>query len=81
MIGDPAKRERVSDLMSRRQIDLSSLEQSTGLQRRIVEAIACQRYTPSPGQREQVSGVLGVDRERIIWGHATVVDQQIHQPI
>lgn len=81
MIDAPSKRERVSDLMSRQRIDLTSLERSTGLQRRIVEAIACQRYTPSPEQRAQVSGVLGVDRERIMWGHTTLVDKQIHQPV
>ena len=77
----PSKRERVSELMSRRRIDVTSLEHSTGLQRRIVEAIVCQRYTPSPGQRDQVSNVLGVERERIIWGHTAFVDKHIHQPI
>ena len=81
MIGQSSKPWRVADLMYQHQYDVSALAETTGLDDRVVEAIACQRYTPSLQQRLRVSSVFGLERERIMWGHATVVDREIHQPI
>ncbi len=64
----------VEDLMGERRLDVDALVQSTGVERRIVDAIARQRYTPSPEQRECVSSALRFPRNQIVWGHRTIVD-------
>lgn len=74
------KHHRVADLMRLKGVDLDDLESHTGLDRRVIEAIAHQRYTPSAEQRMRVSGVLGVRSEQIMWGHATPVQEYIHGP-
>ncbi len=60
MVAQTSKRVTVASVMDLRKIGLDGLVGSTGLQKRIVKAIACQRYTPSPEQRERVSGALGM---------------------
>lgn len=72
---------RVADLMDQHKYNVSTLAETTGLENRVVEAIACQRYTPSLQQRLSVSAVFGLQCELIMWGHATAVDREIHQPI
>jgi len=73
--------ERVIDLMRRQKMELDSLADRSGVERTVVEAIACQRYTPSPEQRKRVSGALGVRHDQIMWGHACAVEEHIHEPI
>ena len=47
---------------------------SSGLDKRVVEAIVHGRYTPSPHERQRMAAALGVDLEQITWDHATAVD-------
>jgi ribosome-binding protein aMBF1 (putative translation factor) len=75
------KYHRVADLMERRGVDLERLVRDTGLDSQVIEAIARQRYTPSPEQRMRIARVLGMDCDQIIWGHATPVQEYIHGPI
>ena len=79
MIAIP-RNHRVADLMTEREMGIDELVASTGVGRRIIEAIVHQRYTPSPDQRDRVSRVLGVERDRIVWGHLATVEQHIHSP-
>jgi hypothetical protein len=75
MVAAAKEFQTVADVMQQRSIDLDELVRSTGICRRIIQAIAHQRYTPSPQQREQVSNALRFPRQRIIWGHFTPVDE------
>jgi hypothetical protein len=68
----------VADLMGRHDLCLDELALLSGLSRRIAEAIARQRYTPSPEQRDCVSRVLEFPRNRIVWGHAALVEEQVY---
>ncbi len=79
MIAIPRVR-RVADLMNEREMEIDELVASTGVGRHVIEAMVHQRYTPSPDQRERVSRVLGVARDRIVWGHLASVEQHIHSP-
>jgi transcriptional regulator with XRE-family HTH domain len=45
----------------------------TGLDAKLVSAIASDNYTPSPSQRERLAGALGVSKDDIAWGHAIPV--------
>jgi hypothetical protein len=74
MLAIESKFRTVEELMGLCRIDLDELVRSTGVERRIVDAIACQRYTPSPQQRERVSRVLCYPRNQIVWGHQTIVE-------
>jgi ribosome-binding protein aMBF1 (putative translation factor) len=64
----------LAEWMAERGVDLSDLVERSRLDGKIVEAIASNRYTPSPQQRERLAAVLGVDREQIVWGHAAPVE-------
>lgn len=63
----------VADWMADRGIDLPALVTASGLDKRIVEAIAHGRYTPSPEQRQRVAAALGVAPDQVAWGHAAQV--------
>jgi hypothetical protein len=60
--------------MTERGIGLAELVEASGLDRRVVEAIALGRYTPSPQQRQRLSAVLGVVPEQGAWGHLAQVE-------
>ena len=60
--------------MTERGIDLAELIEASGLDERVVQAVACGRYTPSPQQRQRLSAVLGVVPEQIAWGHLAQVE-------
>jgi transcriptional regulator with XRE-family HTH domain len=60
--------------MTERGIDLAELVEASGLDGRVVEAVACDRYTPSPQQRQRLSAVLGVEPEQVAWGHLAQVE-------
>jgi hypothetical protein len=64
----------VADWMAERTIDLAELVESSGLDSRVVEAIVCGRYTPSPQQRQRLAAALGVGPEQVAWGHLTQVE-------
>ena len=60
--------------MAERGIGLAELVEASGVDRRVVEAVACDRYTPSPKQRQRLSAVLGVVPEQVAWGHLAQVE-------
>ena len=64
----------IAEWMSERRISLAELVEASGLDRRVVEATACGRYTPSPEQRQRLSAALGIDPEQVSWGHVTPVE-------
>ena len=64
----------VHDLMDQREIGLDQLALLSGVERRVVQAIAEQRYTPSPQQRESLSRALECPRTKIVWGHLATVE-------
>jgi plasmid maintenance system antidote protein VapI len=64
----------VAERMADRRIDMDKLVETTGLDRRIVEAIVGGRYTPSPEQRRRLAAALGVGPEEIAWGHTAQVE-------
>ena len=74
MVAIAKEYQTVADLMHDRAVDLDELVRATGMCQRIVNAIAQQRYTPSPQQRACISRALRFPRNRIIWGHRIVAD-------
>ena len=55
-------------------ISLESLVEASGLEAKLVKAIAAGNYTPSPSERQSLAAALGVAVEDIAWGHAVPVD-------
>lgn len=68
-----AAAKSVAGWMAERGIGLAELVAACGLERRVVEAIAQARYTPSPEQRRQIAAALGVSPDEVAWGHAAEV--------
>jgi transcriptional regulator with XRE-family HTH domain len=68
-----AQVKTVADWMAERGTSLAALVEASGLEARVVEAIAHGRYTPSPQQRQRLAAALGVDLDQIAWGHVTQV--------
>jgi transcriptional regulator with XRE-family HTH domain len=60
--------------MAERKLSLAELVAASGLEERLVAAIAAGRYTPSPEQRQRLAEALGVGIEEISWEHATPVE-------
>ena len=52
---------------------LAQLATITGLDAKLVSAIAEGNYTPSPSQRDRLAAALGVSKDDISWGHAVPV--------
>jgi hypothetical protein len=63
----------LGEWMKERGIDLAALVERSGLERRVVDAVACARYTPSPEQRRCLSAALGVGVDQVLWGHQNPV--------
>jgi ribosome-binding protein aMBF1 (putative translation factor) len=71
----------ITEWQADRGIALADLIAASAVDRRVVEAIAEGRYTPSPEQRRRLAAALGVDVDQIAWGHRTAVDHiQGHGP-
>lgn len=64
----------VAEWMAERGLGVAELIESSALDRRVVEAIAAGRYTPSPEQRQRLAAALGVGVEQIVWGHTAQVE-------
>ena len=64
----------IAEWMTERGLRLAELVQASALDRRVVEAIAQGRYTPSPQQRQLLAAALGVSPEQIVWGHLSQVE-------
>ena len=72
------QRRTVEDLMREQQTDLNEMIALTQIDPRVVDAMAHQRYTPSPEDRDRVSQALAFPRDRIVWGHRAGVEDQFH---
>ena len=55
-------------------IGVAELVTSTGLDRKMVEAIVSGNFTSSPSQRQCLAAALGVETDDISWGHAVPVE-------
>jgi hypothetical protein len=53
---------------------LEQLVETSGLEAKLVKAIAAGNYTASPTERERLAKALGVTVDDIAWGHAVPVD-------
>ena len=69
-----AQVKTVAEWMTERGLDLARLVESSGLDARVVEAIAQGRYTPSPRQRQRLAAALGVEVDQVAWGHRAQVE-------
>ncbi len=63
----------VQEWLAEKRLSLERLLETTGMDRKVLEAICAGRYTPSPRQRERVADALGVEVDQIAWGHSTPV--------
>ena len=71
----------VADWMAERGVALAALVEATGLEKRVVEAIARGQYTASPEQRQRLAAALGVGPELVAWGHqVSIVHVYGHGP-
>ena len=68
-----AQVKTLAEWMTERGIGLPELVEASGVEERVVDAIAHGRYTPSPEQRQRLAAVLGVGVDEIAWGHLTEV--------
>ena len=77
MVALSSQFQSVQALMAEQRVDVDKLAEMAGLERKIVEAIAYERYTPSPEQRARISGALTYPYQRIVWGHRVLVDETV----
>jgi len=68
-----SRAKALAEWMAERGVGLPQLVEASGVEARVVEAIASARYTPSPEQRQRLAAALGVTPEEIAWGHAAEV--------
>lgn len=68
-----AQVKTIADYMAERRMGLAGLVEASALDKRVVEAIAAGRYTPSPQQRQRLAAALGVGPDEIAWGHLNQV--------
>ncbi len=68
------QKKTLAEWMRERGVGLADLIEVSGLDGKIIEAIASNRYTPSPQQRQRLAGAVGVALEEIVWGHAAPVE-------
>ena len=64
----------IARLMEETGTSLEQLVQASGLEAKLVKAIATGNYTPSPTERERLAAALGVSIDDVAWGHAVPVD-------
>jgi transcriptional regulator with XRE-family HTH domain len=69
-----AQVKSIADWLTERGLRLADLVEASALDRRVVEAIAHGRYTPSPEQRQRLAAALGVSPEEVLWGHLAQVE-------
>ena len=68
------KSRSIADWMAERKLLIDDLLETTGLERKVLDAIIHGRYTPSPQQRQRLAQALGVDLASITWGHTQEVE-------
>jgi cyanate lyase len=64
----------LADWMADRGLGLAELIEASGLDARVVAAVAGNRYTPSPQQRRRLAAALGIEPEQVAWGHQAPVE-------
>ena len=69
-----ARARSLAEWVADRGVRLADLVAASGLDRRVVEAIAHGRYTPSPEQRRSLAAALGLTPEQVAWGHVAGVE-------
>ena len=67
-------RQTIAEWLNARGISAAQLVELTGLDQKVIEAIAAGRYTTSPKQRDRIASALGVSADEIAWGNAVDVD-------
>lgn len=60
--------------LDQKEMSLPELIEASGLDRKLVAAIASGNYTPSPAQRQRLATALDLSVEDISWGHAVPVE-------
>jgi hypothetical protein len=68
------ERRTMAEWLAELNVDIGQLVASSGLDRKVVEAIVAGRYTTSPIQRERLAKALGIEVDKIRWGRAVDVD-------
>jgi ribosome-binding protein aMBF1 (putative translation factor) len=68
-----ATTKSLADWLADRGLSVATLVAASGLDRRVVDAIAHGRYTPSPEQRRALASALSVEVDQVAWGHSTQV--------
>jgi hypothetical protein len=69
-----ARLKTLSECLADRGMSVPQLIETSGLDRRVVEAIVQGRYTPSPDQRRMLAAALNVGAEELAWGHLAQVE-------
>jgi transcriptional regulator with XRE-family HTH domain len=64
----------IARVMEETGTSLQQLVEASGLEAKLVKAIATGNYTPSPSERQRLATALGVSIDDIAWGHAVPVD-------
>ena len=68
------KLKNLSKWMSDQNVNIETLVESSGLDRKTVESIVAGRYTTSPKQRQKLANGLGLSPDEICWGKAVAVE-------
>ena len=55
-------------------LTIEQLVASSGLERKLVQAIVAGNYNPSPAERSRLAEAAGTSVEEIEWGHAVQVE-------
>ncbi len=64
----------IARIMEETGTSLEQLVEASGLEGKLVKAIATGNYTPSPTERQRLAAALGVPIDDIAWGHTVPVD-------
>jgi cyanate lyase len=64
----------IAHYMEETGISLDDLVAASGLEAKLVAAIAAGNYTASPAQRQRLAEALGVSKDEIAWGHTVPVE-------
>jgi len=69
----PETPKTVEELCAERGVDARQLAELSLVDEQRVLAIILGRWTPSPQERDRISGVFGLSRDEIAWGHKTPI--------
>ena len=63
----------IADYLQEKEMTVEQLAADSGLDPKMVKAIAVGNYNPSPSHRERLAAALGVMKDDIAWGHVVEV--------